>query len=136
MARKRYQHQHEDDRKTALRPAMKIRRFEFVDPVHQVAIAQIAIDVRVQPPAKRIHERRRRRGHPSHGHGTSPTCSANRGKRIILLRANALDECRKSVDSEQRYSEEPSAMQVHPKQHRGGKEPWYPSRQASLLASF
>src|SRR6266478_10030571 len=119
MARKRYQHQHEDDRKTALRPAMKIRRFELVDPIHQVAIAQIAIDVRVQPPAKRIHKRRHHRGHTGRSHGTSPMCSANRGKRITLLRSNTLDERCESVDSEQRYAKEPSAMQIYPKQHRG-----------------
>src|SRR5229473_7841760 len=132
MTRKRDQHQHKDDRKTALRPAVKIRRFELVDPVHQVAITQITIDVRVHPPAKGIHERRHRRGHPSHSHGTSPMFSANRGKRIVLSRANTFDERSEGVDSQQRYTKEPSAMQIYPKQHRGGKEPEYPSRHASL----
>ena len=59
---------------------------------------------------------------------------ANRGKRI--LRANTLDECSEGVDSEQRYTKEPSAMQIYPKQHRGGKEPGYPSRQPSVLTTI
>src|SRR5260370_38190390 len=61
---------------------------------------------------------------------------ANRGKRIMLLRANTLDECRKSVDSEQRCTKEPSAVQIYPKQHRGGKEPERPSRRPSPLREF
>src|ERR1700716_670525 len=134
MTRKRDQHQHQNDRKTALSPPMKIGQFELVDPVYQVAIIQIAIDVPVQPPAKRIDERRHHRRHPSDSHSTSPMPGANRGQRILL--ANALDKRSESVDSQQRYTKEPSAMQIHPKQHRGGKEPRYPSRQASMLISF
>src|SRR3981189_3784272 len=104
MTRERDQHKHKDDRKTALRPAVKIGRFEFVDPVHQVAITQIAIDVSVQPPAKGIHERRHRRGHTGRAHATSPMCSANRGKRITLLRATTLDKRSERIDSEQAYT--------------------------------
>src|SRR3979411_1510063 len=131
ITHKRDQHQHQNPRKTALSPAMKIGRFELVDPVYQVAISQIAIDVPMQPPAKRIDQRRRRRGQPTHSHDTSSMPGANRGQRVLL--ANTLDKRRESVDSQQRYTKEPSAMQIHPKQHRGGKEPRYPSRQASML---
>src|ERR1039458_9960333 len=94
------QHQHQDDRETALSPTMKIRGAELVDAVHQIPIRQIAIDVRVQPPAKWIHERCHRRRCPGPSPSLAAVRGANRSQRIARPRAQALYPCGEGVDCE------------------------------------
>src|ERR1700686_844973 len=113
---------------------MKIWRTEFIDAIHQIAIAEIAIDVPMQSPSKGIDQRRCRRSQAGHSHGASTLRVENCGNSIF--RAQTFDERRDGINYQECNSEDPSSVQVNPQQDGDREKPGDPSRKASRLPSI